>query len=389
MPPYQSPRASWPSGDDNAAFNLLIILAGIAVAGYLLWISYHGAICAFVMMVLRHQIRLISRFTEGYPGLGDRLALMDPSRMTLRDLYDMTRAVGMILRIPAAAFIALLAVLCFLRAAPSRYRRAFDLDGLIREQARSFPAIAAFVGRRLRLQPPVVAAPRPADYALTPGEWVQCHALDTHGQFDEAHARKALVAQLGPHWTGAQAAPPVARYLFVVFALHLAGRQNDALALLGHASAAFPEPAGDQPAGPDHALELPSAVIAEADHRLRSSAAFEAAQTVAGRHAYTATALMALLSAARLRSGVLAPGQFAWLKLVDRGLWYALHSLGYGSEGIGRYLHPNPRVEAAGARDHWAAEREAGGPLIKPDVERALEAVRRDASVQALRPVRS
>jgi intracellular multiplication protein IcmP len=64
-------------------------------------------------------------------------------------------------------------------------------------------------------------------------------------------------------------------------------------------------------------------------------------------------------------------------------------SLGYESAAIGRYLHPNPRVEAMGARDHWAVEREAGGPLIKPDVERALEALRRAASVQEVRPVPS
>ena len=85
---------------------------------------------------------------------------------------------------------------------------------------------------------------------------------------------------------------------------------------------------------------------------------------------------MSLLNESRLAAGVLAPAQFAWLKLVDRPLWYALHSLGFETEGFGRYLHPNPRVEAAGARDHWAAERIAKRPLARPDIERALEAVR-------------
>ncbi|MGH7117628.1 MAG: hypothetical protein ACREFP_01290 [Acetobacteraceae bacterium] len=389
MPPYPNPRASWPSGDDNAVFNLLIILAGLCVAGYLLWANYHGTISAFVIDVMRHEVGLFGRLTDRYAAIGDRLAATDPSRLTLQELYGITRTVGVIFRIPAVVFIALLAILCFLRAAPSRYRRAFDLDGLIREQAASFPIAAAFACRRLRLVAPEVAAPRPADYALTLDEWVQCHALDAGGRFEEARARAALVAQLGPRWTGPQAASPVARFLFVVFALHFAGSRNDALALLGRASAAFPEPVRDQPAGPEDALQLPPEVIAEIDRRLESPAAFEAAQVVAGRHAYTATALMGLLNTARLRSGVLAPGQFAWLKLVDRNLWYALHSLGYESEGIGRYLHPNPRIEAAGVRDHWAAEREANGPLVRSDIERALEAVRRAASAQAVRPVRS
>jgi intracellular multiplication protein IcmP len=76
---------------------------------------------------------------------------------------------------------------------------------------------------------------------------------------------------------------------------------------------------------------------------------------------------------------VLAPGQFAWLKLVDRPLWYALHSLGSEPEGFGRYLHPNPRVEAVGVRDHWAVERLAGEPVIEPSLDRAIEALRKVA----------
>jgi intracellular multiplication protein IcmP len=53
-----------------------------------------------------------------------------------------------------------------------------------------------------------------------------------------------------------------------------------------------------------------------------------------------------------------------------------LHSLGFEGDGPGQMTHPNPRVEAAGARDHWAAERLAGRPLIIPSVERAVSAVR-------------
>ncbi len=92
---------------------------------------------------------------------------------------------------------------------------------------------------------------------------------------------------------------------------------------------------------------------------------------------------MSLLNSARLRAGVLAPGQFAWLKLVDRPLWYALASLGFETEGIGRYLHPNPRGEAVGARDHWAIERLMGVPVLEPSLDRAIEALRKIARASA------
>jgi intracellular multiplication protein IcmP len=103
------------------------------------------------------------------------------------------------------------------------------------------------------------------------------------------------------------------------------------------------------------------------------------ALAIAGRHAYATTALMSILNIARCEAGVLAPAQFAWLKLVDRPLWYALHSLGYEPEGTGRYLHPNPRVEAAGARDHWAAERASAVRSRSPAWDRSVEVLWRVA----------
>ena len=127
-------------------------------------------------------------------------------------------------------------------------------------------------------------------------------------------------------------------------------------------------------------------MIVYASKLLENPEAFGEARRVTADHAYTAPALMSLLNVARRRHGVLAPAQFAWLKLVDRPLWYALHSLGFETEGIGRYLHPNPRVEALGARDHWAVECAAGVPVIEPDLTRAMQTLRRHARARAPAP---
>lgn len=385
MRPYPNPRASWPSSDDTAAFNLIVIIIGLCVGAYLLWDTYHTQISAAVMAVMHHEIVFIDRFTDRYALADRQMAQSDPSGVTLRDLYGILHAVGMFFRIPATALLAILALICVVHATPSRFKRRFDLDQLIREQARMFPVIAPFVARHLGVVAPPNGVPRPADYALTPQEWIKCCAQDAQGQFNRARAEAALVTQLGPGWMGPAAAPPVARLLFVVFALHLTERRDDAMALLVIAAKDLPQPEEDAPAGPERPLELPAAVVEQADAALADPAEFVEARTIAGRHAYTAPALMALLNAARLRAGVLAPAQFAWLKLVDRALWYSLHSLGYETEGYGRYLHPNPRPEAGGARDHWAAERAAGEPVIRPSVERALEAIQRAAD-EAGRP---
>ena len=379
MRPQPNPRATWPSGDDDTGFNLIVILLGCCLGSYLLWSNYHAEISAAVMALHHHEILVIQHFTDRY-GLADaQMARADPDRVTLRDLAGIARDVGMFFRIPAAGLMLLLALVCAVRAAPSRYRRAFDLDRLIGEQAISFRTTAAFAGRRLRLVPPA-AEPLPADYAATAAEWIARHATDSDGRFSEPAACRALAHQLGPPWHGLEHAQPHVRCLVAAFALQLAQRRDEALDLLGDLSASLASPGKDGPEGPARPLALPPWVVSRADAVLRRDELAAPARAVTGRHAYTHTALMSLLNEARRSAGVLAPGQFVWLKLVDRRLWYALHSLGFETEGFGRYLHPNPRVEAIGARDHWAVERIAGAPVSRPSQDRAVEALRKAAA---------
>ena len=382
MPQQPSPRAAWPSGDDNGGFFLIVSVIAACVLAALLWFNFHGAISHAVMALHHGEIGLLRHVTSRFDLADRQMTAADPEAVTLRDLYGIAHAVGMAVRIPAALLILALAVVCTVRAAPSRYKRAFDIDGLIQEQAASFPTTAAFARRHLRLVLPS-PEPRPLDYALTPAEWIAQHATAHGGGFDEAAARRHLAAQLGPRWQGVGQASPQVRVMFAVFALHLAERRAEALRLLGDLSAALAAPGEDSPEGPAALLALPDAVVAAGDAVLRDYDVLAPAAAVAARHGYTHPAVMSLLNAARLSAGVMAPGQFVCLKLVDRGLWYALHSLGFETEGVGRYLHPNPCIEAAGARDHWAAERVVARPLIAPDVGRALDAVRKLASAPA------
>ena len=422
MRPQPNPRATWPSGDDNGGFYLIIILVCGCAFAYMLWSNYHGLISTAVMALHHQEIGVIRHFTSRFAKLDRQMAHADPNGVTLRDLYALARDVGTFFRIPASILMLLLAAVCMVRAAPSRFRRAFDLDGLIREQAAFFRTTMAFAGRHLRLVPlrgsdlsrglqpshgsdtshGSPAGPLPADYALTPAEWIARFAPGRTGApartdgtgrdsssppesaddvgFDAAAARHALTLQLGPPWTGLDRASPPVRCLVAVFALHLAERRREALRLLGELSAALGPVGEDKPEGPERPLAVSDHAAAQADMVLRDSALARPTLALLQRHAYTHTALMTLLNEARLKSGVLSPGQFAWLKLVDRPLWYALHSIGFETEGFGRYMHPNPRVEAIGARDHWAVERIAGEPVVEPSLDRAIDALRKTAA---------
>lgn len=375
MQPQQNPRASWPSHDDNGGFFLVICVVGAAALAFVAWMNWHGAISSAVMALHHYKISLLQHFTDRFDQADAQMAAADPEAVGVRDLYSIARAVGQSFLVPAVAFMLTLAGVCMWRAAPSRYKRAFDLDGLVREQARSFPTAAAFARRHPGLVAPAPDV-RPLDLALLPEEWAERHARRKDGSFDEAAARRALALQLGPPWHGVAGAAPPVRAVFAVFALHRMERRREALHLLGRLSEALAAPGKDKPGGPPASLTLPRAAMRAVDAVLGQADAVGPAAAVCARHAYTHTALMALLNEARRKAGVLAPAQFVWLKLLDRPLWYALHSLGFETEGFGRHLHPNPCIEAAGARDHWAAERVAGRPLVEPETARALDAVR-------------
>ena len=171
--------------------------------------------------------------------------------------------------------------------------------------------------------------------------------------------------------------------MFAVFALHAARKREKAIELLGVLSCSLPINAKDGPSGPAVPLTFGSSAVAEADQVLKDGALTKRCEAVTNAHAYTAPALMSLLTLARKEAGVLAPAQFAFLKLVDRRLWYALHSLGFPG-GQNPAEQPNPRIEAAGARDHWAAECSVGRPLPIPSFARSLAIVRKKAVEKGL-----
>jgi len=376
-------RAAWPSNDDFTFLSLAVIAIGLGFFGWLGWTNYHAAISEFVAGLLEWQIRLIHHFTPALDGRYRTIATANFDAVTVPEILTTANLTGYYLRIPVIVFILVLAALCFTRAAPSQFTRRLDLDGLIGEHTGYFRGLAAFTRRDLRLAALQPKTLRPADPALHTREWVARFALAASRRgtsselgLDERAAIEAFTAQLGPIWRGVGHAQGHVRVLYAAFALHLEQRRAEARNLLDALSEGLPSGGREGATGPATAYAVPAGAVTQADDVLRGSQAFEKAREIVSTHAYTTPALMSLLTAARRRSGVLAPAQFACLKLVDRSLWYALHSLGFEGDGPGQTTHPNPRIEAAGARDHWAAERTARKPLIIPSVGRAVGAVR-------------
>jgi intracellular multiplication protein IcmP len=363
------------SGEDTMVAVLLLV--GITIGGgWFLWYKYHPQIATWVIAAQHWQMLAIAHVTNRYEALDRRASALNPATVTAKTLYRLCHLVGLFYRVPAGVLTGALAVLCLVGNAPSRFTKVLNLDSLMKVQAKVFRTTAAFVGRDLRPVAMAKGDPRPLDAALHSKEWVIRYARKSDGSYDEDAALRELTRQLGPVWRGVPHAPEVVRCLLAAFALHAARDRDAALAFLGDFSEAMVPRQTEGPAGPDASVLAPPHVVAAADFILRRRD-LRPYLALADRHGFTAPAVMTVLHEARRRAGVLAPAQFNFVKLIDRRLWFALHSLGFpAEERTQEPVMPTPRIEAVGARDHWAAERVEGRPLFVPSLDRAVRVIR-------------
>ncbi|WKE49652.1 hypothetical protein NUJ38_14070 (plasmid) [Gluconobacter oxydans] len=96
---------------------------------------------------------------------------------------------------------------------------------------------------------------------------------------------------------------------------------------LGRLSESLADSGLDGETGPLRSLDVPQDVLNAARVSLAEPDVQATISESCDGHGWTTTALMTLLCDARFRAGVLAPPAFAIVKLIDRPLWYALHSL--------------------------------------------------------------
>jgi intracellular multiplication protein IcmP len=378
---------------------MIILVGGLLFFG---WFKAHALISLLVLAILHAELWPASLWTHSVDQARQAMATAHPATVTLHQIVLACAFVGRVYRIPVTLFLAGLAALTIWKAPGERFARPLDFEGLMKLQVLNFPSIAAFLERSHSLVRPGTEAVRPADFALHLGEWIALYALDAEGRYDPIAAHGALVAQLGPVWRGLDEATPQVRAMVAVFGLHAARERDEARLLLGVLSTSLapltPEEAAQQDrkadplarTGPTAPLVLSPDALAAVDAVLHRPEIVHPALAEMATYAFTSTALMGLLMHARARAGVLAPGQFAFLKLVDRPLWYALHSLGFPLTITDYGPQPNARIEALGSRAHWEAERAVRQRLPRPRMEMATEAINqrlRDATNRG-RPIK-
>ena len=373
----RSPRAPGAIGsDDYTGFSLILICVGLAILGWTAWKLWHAEISAGALIVAHREMQAIAWVSDRFSQADIGVQRADPAGVQFNDLVRLYRHIGTEFLYPAMALVLGLAALCFFRAGNARFTRAFDLEKLMAEQAKTSRSTAAFVGRNLTLSGVRAGDPRPADPALHVSEWIAKYA-QRDGPLPRGERKTRARPPVGQrNGKGAQAPRRRCAACWRPSPCMALSGGMKRRGLLGLLSEGLPIDKTDSGDGPEKPLAFDPKTLAVADRVLAETKAAVWAIEIMDAHHFTTPGLMSVLNAARLRSGVLAPAQFAFLKLVDRRLWYALHALGFESDGLIAHPHPSQRVEAIGARAHWAAERAVGAPIPTPEFDAAIAAIR-------------
>jgi len=272
----------------------------------------------------------------------------------------MTRLAVPPLRPLFAVLIGVMAICTIFFGHGSHFRRKLNLESLMREQAKAFPAIQPFLKfdpRKLPFRAPGQPVPSRLPLfseALAPEEWIAYHEIPvTGGQIDTRKTYQALTLQLGRRWEGPLKLPIHAQAIYAACALKQVRKRKDCELLLNQMALSWSADRGFKP----------SAKLKSQIRRIiRDPKTGGALLPFANQHAYETTALLRCLSRARSEGGVLAPAEFLWLRGHDRTLWYPLNNLGRKSY----------HAEAAGAMVHYTNELVAGQKIPAPRIDEVI-----------------
>lgn len=368
------------------SFIIVFLLGGI---GWIIWTVFHDQLTTILRWIRVGEINIIALLH------GDDYSIRVPEVnqpqyigqwrkwlpvATIPELSNEVLRVTTWIAVPFmrpvfVTILGLLGIWALFKGPNTHYRRRMNLEGLIAEQSKSFPAIAPFVDfNPLDLPFRVVGNPVPANLplfaeALSPEEWIAHNEIEVrNNQIDANSTYQALAKQLGNRWQGPLKLPVHAQGIYAACALRHARKRKESEELLGEMAMSWT---------PENGLKLTAKTKSRITKIIKDPKLGGALQKYADKHAYTTTALLRCLQRAREEGGVLAPSLFLWLRGEDRNLWYPLNNLGR------RSYH----AEAVGALVHYTNELIAGQKIPTPRFDEVIKGIQEAVTGPQGRPI--
>ena len=252
-----------------------------------------------------------------------------------------------------------------------KLRHKHSMDTLIKSEVVIWPHIQPIVGLKLINEPTDKGEWASAQ---NPVEFAREHKLLKEGtELDKEKAAKVFSNQLSRVWVGVDQLDPITRAFCVIFAAQGNWDEKDPKYKTGKNDARK----GINSLANSFFLNPKKMDTSWVDEMAKKHMNHPAVVDIIARHGYTHTVMMSLLEYAR-KNGVFPSSEFFWLRPVDRQLWYALNNVGRNVAW----------TEVAGIYGHWLAEKVADGPLLRPYVQKSVEAMADALKNIKLKPVR-
>ncbi|MCM3609143.1 type IVB secretion system coupling complex protein DotM/IcmP [Cupriavidus pauculus] len=360
-----------PAKSQNTDNELLWVLGGVFLLVVAAWLFGHEKISAFVMKVRGIESYLLIFDGEARDAIKEWITTTHPRDATLLELWQSGIVAGRSLRWAVLLIVTGLFGYLVYRSPErgTKYTRVYTTETLAQQEAQVWPVIRPVLGQNIidiPLNDPINGMRQlPRDYGRRLGfivpiaglgekenpEYIEL--LDDRSALRLDRARAVFAKQLGKVWQGVPALKGYERALFAACAAQINNDNKLAQAIINDLALSYVRAREKKDATLINSLRAQKAL-----HEYGNS---KPVKRIVGRHAYTRTVLLSMLSASR-QCGVMPAAWFRWLKTVDRVTWYVLNDLGLEVAS----------VEAAGVRAHWMAETIAQTPIVNPMIEPAM-----------------
>ncbi len=353
------------SKSDIEALYLLIIVMAIAFVAILWWL-FRPELVLPIFTVALAELKVLNLVGLGDPEAADRIqgyftGRYDAHTIPWAEFSTLwSRASGVGKWITVAMLAGIIAYL-WKNMKGDNYKGAYSLNTLALLMSTWFRQGVTSARFKPNEGKPEV------EPAMTPMEWLIHHKIAAPDcKLDNEACASELSKQLGVPWMGVDEAPLHVKCLAVMMGYHAMVEPDMKVPVPGMGKVQVSEnfrqelalAFANNPPGADRDKALRDLIAP----KLANADLVAKINKVAAGHAWTSTALIALLTHARKRAGVLAWAEFTWIKEIDRPLSYVLNN-------VGRSAH---HVEGSGAIAHFDAERIGKRKLPEPRVDQAV-----------------
>tara|TARA_Y100001960_G_scaffold321323_1_gene395797 strand:+ start:25539 stop:26753 length:1215 start_codon:yes stop_codon:yes gene_type:complete len=248
------------------------------------------------------------------------------------------------------------------------FRKIFNIDSLIRDQADLWPQI----------KPMVEVFPHRIEN-LDEGEWAMAmqplqfsevnnlieYSENRMGEkkmtLKEQEVIQVFRNQLGREWTGVKDLNQVEKFILAIFISKANRNGKESQKVAEMIAQAYTT---EKKYKKSELKKFMDDAINETDRIIQKYEKSEILQDAIAQHYYIKTVLARMLEFARA-DGVLANADFIWLKIRDRGLWYLLNNVGRNASWI----------ECAGVWHHYNYEKAIERKIPSPNIIGAVAAL--------------